>query len=80
MPSLKLIKIRSINLSKRLFDNLVEPLLQRFKHWAIPSDGEVGNFDLIDLTSSSESIQVLCNAIFGNSKPRLLIVITPKND
>jgi len=56
MPSLKLIKIRSINLSKRLFDNLVEPLLQRFKHWAIPSDGEVGNFDLIDLTSSSESI------------------------
>ena len=69
-------KIKIENKTEILLDNLDEALLQRLRHSAIPTAGELGNNDLIALTLSSDSIYVDCNAISGNSNPRVLIVTT----
>ena len=51
--------------------------LQRFLHSSIPALGELGICFLIDLIFSFDRMYVLCNAISGNSKTRVLIVTTP---
>jgi hypothetical protein len=52
-------KIKIENNSEIWLNNLDEALtvkLQRLRHSAIPTAGELGNFDLIALTSASDSI------------------------
>ena len=39
-----------------ILDEALIVKLQRFKHSAIPTAGELGNFDLIPLTSASDNI------------------------
>jgi hypothetical protein len=48
-------KIKIENNSEIWLNNLDEAL-QRLRHSAIPTAGELGNFDLIALTSASDSI------------------------